>query len=96
MNGAIIAVFLVFIVCSVLTVSKLAWGNCQHFEMPQMASPRNDIWETRAEENPVLMTCHYPDLGSETSSVSNFCACSSDIISRGNQKYRREMWVVEY
>ena len=69
MNRAIIAVFLVFIVCSSLIVSKLAWGNCRYFEMPQLVSPRNDIWETSAEENPVLMTCHLPDLGSETSSV---------------------------
>ena len=49
MNRAIIAVFLVFIVCSILPVSILAWG---HFEMPQLVSPRNDIWETSAEENP--------------------------------------------
>ena len=28
---------------------------------------------------------HYPDLGSDTSSVSNFCARSSDVNSRGNQ-----------
>ena len=52
MNRAIIAVFLVFIVCSILTVSILAWGNCRHFEMPQLVSPRNDIWETSVEENP--------------------------------------------
>ena len=52
MNRAIIAVFLVFIVCSILTVSILAWGNYRHFEMPQLVSLRNDIWETSAEENP--------------------------------------------
>ena len=91
MNRAIIAVFLVFIVCSILTVSKLAWENCRHFEMPQLVSPSNDIWETSAEENPVLMTCHYPDLGSDASSVWNFCACFSDVISRGNQWCHREM-----
>ena len=28
---------------------------------------------------------HYPDLGSDTSSVWNFCARSSDVISWGNQ-----------
>ena len=27
---------------------------------------------------------HYPDLGSDTSSVWNFCACFPDAISRGN------------
>ena len=66
MNRAFVAVFLVFILCSILTVSQLAWGNCRYFEMPQLVSPRNEIWETSAEENPVLITCHFPDLSSET------------------------------
>ena len=35
---------------------------------------------------------HYPDLGSDASSVWNFCACFSDVISRGNQWRRREMF----
>ena len=34
---------------------------------------------------------HYQDLGSNTSSVWNFCARFSDVISRGNQWWRREM-----
>ena len=33
---------------------------------------------------------HYPDLGSDTSSVWNFCARFSDVISRGNQWWRRK------
>ena len=33
---------------------------------------------------------HYPDLGSETSSVWNFCARSSNVVSRGNQWWHRE------
>ena len=33
---------------------------------------------------------HYPDLGSETSSVWNFWARSSDVVSRRNQWWRRE------
>ena len=37
------------------------------------------------------MTRHYPDLGSDTSSVWNFCAFFSDVLSRGNQWWRREM-----
>ena len=37
---------------------------------------------------------HYPDLGSDTSSVWNFCARFSDVISRGNQWWRREMSTV--
>ena len=34
---------------------------------------------------------HYPDLGSDASSVWNFCARFSDVISRGNHWWRREM-----
>ena len=40
---------------------------------------------------------HYPDLGSDVSSVWNFCARLSDVISWGNQWWRRrEMSVVSY
>ena len=54
----------------------------------------------------ILMNCHYPDLVSasdrlkkysdlvrETSSVWNFCSCSSDIISWGSQAHH-EMFAV--
>ena len=34
------------------------------------------------------------DLGSDTSSVWNFCACCPDVISRGNQGRRRNMLAV--
>lgn len=34
---------------------------------------------------------HYPDLGSDGSSVWNFCTLSSDVISRGKRLWRREM-----
>ena len=37
---------------------------------------------------------HYSDRGSDTSSVWNFCTLSSDVISRGNQWWRREMSAV--
>ena len=40
------------------------------------------------------MTYHYPDLGSDASSVCNFYACFSDVISRGNQWRRRKMSAV--
>ena len=33
---------------------------------------------------------HYPDLGGDASSVWNFCARFSDVISRGNQWWHRE------
>ena len=34
------------------------------------------------------------DLGSDTSSVWNFCACCPDVTSRGNQGRRRKMLAV--
>ena len=34
---------------------------------------------------------HYPDLGSDTSSVWNFCARFPDFISQGNKWWRHEM-----
>ena len=37
---------------------------------------------------------HYPDPGSDALSVENFCVCSSDTISRGNQWVGREMFAV--
>ena len=37
---------------------------------------------------------HYPNFGSETSSVSNFCARFSDVIWRANQWWDREMSAV--
>ena len=37
---------------------------------------------------------HHPDLGSDTSSVWNFCARFSDVISLENRRWRREMSAV--
>ena len=37
---------------------------------------------------------HYPDLGSDASSVRNFCARFSDVISPGNRWWRHEMSAV--
>ena len=37
---------------------------------------------------------HYPDLVNDTSSLWNFCARFSDVISRGNQWWRRQMSAV--
>ena len=36
----------------------------------------------------------YPDLGSDTSSVWNFCACFLHVISRGNRWWRRKISAV--
>ena len=43
-----------------------------------MVSLSNDF------RNSLLMTCYYLDLGSDASSVLNFCARFSDVILRGN------------
>ena len=49
-------------------------------------------WRLRIDyRNSILMTCDCPDLDSDTSSVWNFWAPSSDFVSRGNQRLRREM-----
>ena len=37
---------------------------------------------------------HYADLGSDASSVWNFCTCFLDLISQGNQGRHREMLVI--
>ena len=37
---------------------------------------------------------HYPDLGSDTSPIRNFCASFPDIISQGNRWWRRDMSAV--
>ena len=71
--------------------------------------PRNDVWETSAEvpywwrittqirvPRGTTNQKHHPDLGSDTSSVCNFCAWFSDVISRGNHWWRREMFAVGY
>ena len=47
--------------------------------------------QSEAIRNSILMTRHYPDLGSDASSVWNLCAHFSDVISRGDQRWRLEM-----
>ena len=37
---------------------------------------------------------HYPDLLDNTSSAWDFCACSSDVVSRGNPWWRRHVSAV--
>lgn len=43
---------------------------------------------------PLRTEDHYSYLGSNTSSVWNFCTISPDVILRGNQFWRRDMSVV--
>ena len=81
----------------------LAWENSQHSMTPPLFSPQNDVWETSVEFpcwwNGCDQLAEYnsticePDLGSDRSSVWNFCL-SSDIISQRKQCWRRSMWAV--
>ena len=51
-------------------------------------------WRLRIDyRNSILMTCHCPDLDSDTSSVWKW-APSSDLVSRGNQWSRRKISAV--
>ena len=88
---------------------KVRRHRCQHnlreqptFSLPPLVFPQSDVREMSAK-NSLLMTHHYPDLGSapdwlcrfnqvsrmalgsDVSSVWNFCTCFLDVISQGNQ-----------
>ena len=54
--------------------------------------PRNGVWQTM-NQIPTNQR-HFPDLISNTWSVWNFCACFSDVILRGNHRWRRKMSAV--
>ena len=45
-------------------ISELAWENSPHLPMLPLVSPPNDVWEMSAETPSILMTRHYPDMGS--------------------------------
>ena len=51
-------------------------------------------WRLNNGRKSILMTRHYPDLGSDTSSVRNFCAHFSDVILRRNQWWHYKMSAV--
>ena len=98
-------------------ITKEAWENSRHFAKLPLVSAK---WRLRNERrNSILMTRHYPDLGSasdwscrgrnlpqpirsttlvwvlnDASSGWNFCARLLDVISQGNQWWRREMSAV--
>ena len=68
----------------------LAWENGRHLAMAPKVSSWNDVWAKSAEipywwrvTTQSTSQKHYPDLGSDASSVWNFCARFSDVISRG-------------
>ena len=88
---------------------KVRRHRCQHnlrkqptFSLPPLVFPQSDAREMSAK-NSLLMTHHYPDLGSapdwlcrfnqvflmalgsDVSSVWNFCTCFLDVILQGNQ-----------
>ena len=69
----------------------------QKFHTDHVSLPRSEkcFWlvETNFSRDTTNQK-HYSDLGSDASSVRNFCACFSDVISRGNQWWRRKMSAV--
>ena len=80
--------------------AMLAWENIRHFATPPLVSPRNDVWETSAEipywwrvtiQIWVVLLIGWSKFpmwfgqSEATSSVWNFCAHFSNVISRGNQ-----------
>ena len=75
--------------CKILRVF-IAQENRQHLVMPPTASPWNDIWEMSVEIpcKSVLMTRHYPDLGS----ASDWSCCLWNLL----QPIRNatQIWVV--
>ena len=73
-----------------ISTSLLTWENGRHLATLSLV-PRHLRNERR---NSILMTRHYPDLGSDASSVWNFFARFSDVIWRGNQWKRRQMSAV--
>ena len=67
------------------------------FHTDDVSLLRSGLFFRLAEENfPRCTTCpkHYPDLGIDASSVWNFCARFSDVISRRNQCWPREILAV--
>ena len=84
----------------------IAWEISRHW--PQRNKRRNSILMTRhcpdlssasdwscCQWNLLLPSrSTYPDLGSDTSSIWNFCARFSNVNSRGNNWWRREMLAV--
>ena len=80
------------------------------FTASPLVSARNNVWENKRKNSTLMIRffwlvvprgkCastnqkHYPDLGSDTSSVWNFCARLSDVISRGNHWWRRKISAV--
>ena len=85
---------------------KTTRSNRMNFRLP-MVPLWNDVWVTSTESGycfccleqishtarPIRSKC-YPDLSSDVLSVWNFFACSSDMILRGNQLWRRKMSTV--
>ena len=73
------------------SIAPLAWENSRHLATPPVVFLQNDVWGKFASPNQKL----YPDLCSDTSSVWNFLARFSDVISRETRgRRRREMSAV--
>ena len=92
------------------TRQTTAWENGGYLATPPapLVSRRNDVWETGAPGQlwVVLLIVasrgkfastnqkYYPDLGGDASSVRNFCARLSHVISRETTSWRRKMLAV--
>ena len=67
------------------------WAPKFHTDGGSLARSGQCPWLVRNLIHPIRSTTqNYPDLGSDASSVWNFCTRSSDVISRGNQWLRRK------
>ena len=69
-----------------MTIKKLAWENSWHFATQALVSPRKS-------RNSILMTCHYPDLGSDSDWLCRYgnllqpIRCSNKILAVRRQRY---------
>ena len=69
-----------------MTIKKLAWENSWHFATQALVSPRKS-------RNSILMTCHYPDLGSDSDWLCRYgnllqpIRCSNKILAVTRQRY---------
>ena len=72
------------------------WKTKQKFHTDDASLPKSSasVWAEANFPRGTTNQKHYPDLGSDASSVWNFCARFSAVISGGNQCWRCEMKAV--